>query len=359
MTLQTCQRIYWPTPIYSQGSLSNRETIDAAGEYTAFIGCASENMTISHVGFLPGTVVGSGAAEIRIETVNAADGFPSGTLWNSPTNTTNVTTGALTSNTWGLFALTASASITVGQVYAVKILYNAGTSFITRETGAFEMGTSLPYRAFNTGTPTIAALTGMLAIALGSSSTTFYNVPGIFPSTNTVATNTFNNTNSAARGLKFQVPFKCRCIGIWMHGHTSVGDHNMMIQDDSGNELSSSSTTFEGDQSASSGGAGVKYYFFDNTVTLSPATNYRAVIQPNSATNTQIYTVTIPSADYRSATEWGSNSLYCTFTSGGGWVDTATDQIPLMGIIIDQLDDGVNSGSTLRAAGLHAIEQGI
>lgn len=343
MALQSCPRIFWPEPSYSQAVGGNRDTLDAAGEYTAMAMVAPEAMTISHVGFLPGTVTGSGAADLRIETLDASTGLPSGTLWAA---NTNVTTGALTSNTWFLGALTASASISAGQVFCLKIGYNAGTSFITRAIQAFEPNSSLPYRISNTGTPTISAGTEYIIAVLGSSSSTFYNMYGIIPWNGTSTNNTFNNTSSAKRGLRFQVPFKCRCVGIWAHGHTAIGDLNALIENDAGSEQSSSSTAFDGDLSAASGGSGIKTYYFDNPVTLSPATWYRAVLEPSSATNISIYTMTLPSSDYRSGTAWGSNAHYATYTSGGGWVDTATDQLPIMGIIIDQLSDDAGSGGT-------------
>jgi hypothetical protein len=69
-----------------------------------------------HVGFRAGTAAGSPTIEVRIETLDAS-GLPSGTLW--ATNT-NGTTGTVSSNTYVLWALTASASIAKGQMFCVR-----------------------------------------------------------------------------------------------------------------------------------------------------------------------------------------------------------------------------------------------
>jgi hypothetical protein len=88
--------------------------------------------------------------------------------------------------------------------------------------------------------------------------------------------------------------------------------------------------------------------YFDAAATLTAGTAYRAVIEPTSATNCNITTATLPSADYRGAWPHGLNSVYCTYTTGGGaWDDTATTLLPFMDIIIDQLDDGAGSGGGL------------
>jgi hypothetical protein len=53
----------------------------------------------------------------------------------------------------------------------------------------------------------------------------------------------------------------------------------------------------------------------------------------------------------------GANCHYATYASGS-WTDTATDQVPIMDILIDQLDDGTGGGAFGRA-GLHAIDCGF
>jgi hypothetical protein len=181
-----------------------------------------------------------------------------------------------------------------------------------------------------------------MSIALGSSSTSFYSCNGLLPVSAGTA-NSFNNTNGARQGLRFQVPFKCRAAGIRLYRLGSAnGDFNYILMDDAGTELSSSSTLRTGLYSTTTND-GVNNLYFDNNVTLDPGTWYRAVLEPTSTTNITLYTFTIPSTDYLSATPFGANAHYTTYASSA-WNDTATTQLPVMGIIIDQLDDGVSTG---------------
>lgn len=340
MTLITCGPILWPNVLDLQGTtgLGSVTTIDAAGEYHAWVGPAQQDMTISHWGFQVATATGSPTVDLRIETVDLSTGLPSGTLWAANTNKVS---GTITASTWQLEALTASASITKGQFFAAKMVYNSGTSIVLRQGLTRAAATAVPYRVINTGSPTISGNSNTMTWALGSSTTSFYYLQGMIPAL-TVTNGAFNNTNSAKRGLRFQVPFKCRCVGMWTYLNGVDADMNIAIADDAGSELSSSSTAID-DLTTSSANAQNSYFFFDNAVTLSPATWYRVYQEPTSATNTGVSFITMPSSSYIGATPFGSNAHYTTFASGS-WTDTATDSIPWMGIIIDQLDDGVSAG---------------
>lgn len=324
--------------ISTSPTLSTVATVDAAGEYVAYIFSARENMVVSHVGFRAGTATGSPTAEVRIETVDAA-GLPSGTLW--ATNT-NGTTGTVTTNSNPLQALTASASITKGQVFCVKIVYASGTSLIIQQlAGHVLFGVSgLPYQVINTGTPTKTAVTTNPLIAFGSSATTFYNVPGTMP-LSAIAGATFNNTNSAKRGLKFTLPMNARIIGLRFWAVSSVGDFNAAIFDSSGAVVGSSSTAYDGDQNANTT-SGMTYVYFTNPVTATAGTAYYAAIEPTSATNANMPVITLPTSDYFTSTPAGTTAVYSAFATSS-WTDSTT-QLPVLDIIIDQVDNGAGSG---------------
>jgi hypothetical protein len=323
-------------------ALFTTNTLTAAGHYAAFIFAAREDMAITHVGCRIGTVAGSPTAEVRIETVDTS-GLPSGTLW--ATNT-NGTTGTITSDTNILQALTATANITKGQVFCVMIKYASGTSIIVQHTSLNNpVASNLPYRVLNTGTPTKGQLFDCLpTIALGSSSTTFYHVPGTLPVAS-LTTNAFNNTNSAKRGLLFTPPMSCRAVGIRWHQNNNAGNYNAVLYDSGGTELSSSSTAYDGDHAISSVG-GLSTVFFDNPVTLTAGTTYRIAIEPSSATNCNVSTIVLPSANYRGASPAGATANYTTFATAT-WTDTATDTLPIMDVVIDQLDNGAGGGGAV------------
>jgi hypothetical protein len=340
-----------PSPIVWPGITGNltgapglftTATVDAAGEYVSYAICAKESMTISHVGFRAGTATGSPNIIVSIEGLDAS-GLPDGaaTYGGSASAATLVA-----SNTNPVIALGGSATITKGQTFCVKIAYSSGTSLVIQHSSmsvSFPVSNNLPYRIVNTGTPTKAALTGECpTVALGSSSTTFYQVPGFLPIAS-ATTNGFNNTNSAKRGLRFTIPMNCRAIGLRFLNNNNAGNYNAVLYSDAGSELSSSSTAFDGDHSNLSTQA-YNTCYFDNTVTLTAGTTYRIAIEPSSATNCNVSTVTLPSADYRGASPAGTTAHYTTFATAS-WTDSATDTLPLMDLVIDQVDDGTGSGS--------------
>jgi hypothetical protein len=332
---------YWCTGPWKPG-LGNLTTLSTVGHYWSYIFCAREAMTISHVGFRVATAAGSPTAEVRIETVDGSTGLPSGTLW--ATNT-NGTTGTISSSSNVLQALTASASISAGQVFCVKVALASGTSIQIQLVGSTVSPSDsvFPYTVVNTGAASKATLSGFGTIALGSSSTTFYQVPGLLPAS-AVTASTFNNTSSARRGMRFTPPMNCRAVGVRWYNANTVGDFNAAIFDDAGTELSSSSTAFDGDNSAASTSPNRPFtVYFDNAVTLSAGTTYRVAIEPTTTTNVSLTTVTLPSTNYRGATPAGTTAHYTTYVASS-WTDTATDQLPFMDILIDQVDDGTGSG---------------
>ena len=341
MTLQQLStNLRWPGYTAIAGNLAAPVllfTLDAAGEYMAWVYCAREDMVVSHVYWRVNAATGSPTADTRIETV-ATDGTPSVTLWAA---NTNIVSGTLVVG--GLLnALTSSATISRGQMFAVKVVYNSGTSFeVGRHSGWRNTTSSVPYTVTNvTGSAVKTAFSDGQILALGSSATTFYPLEDAIAFT-AVGGGTFNNTNSAARALRFQIPFPCRAIGAAIPEYSATGNFNLVLYNDAGTELSSSSTAFDGDANAVS--ANTKMLFFDSPVTLAKDTWYRLAVEPSSATNCDFRTFTLPSADYRSGTFGGTNHHYATRASGT-WTDTATNQVPLIDLLIDQLDDGSGVG---------------
>jgi hypothetical protein len=346
MTLVTLQRPFnWPGIIGSHGgnglSMSGLGVMDAAGEYTAVVLCALEDMVISHVALHPTAAVGSPTADIRIETVDASTGLPSGTLW--ATNS-NVITSTLVLNTTAVHALAAPATVNRGQVFCVKFAYNSGTNFqvgtVVRRVDP--VTPVLPYIVLNTGTPSKSGVVaGTTAISLGSNSSTFYKIPQLLQ-VSSVGGGAFNNTNGARRGLRFTAQFNCRCIGLLLFFNGAVGDYNIIMMNDAGSELSSSSTAFEGDLTNALQN-GLTHVFFDNPVTLVAGTTYRAVLEPSTSTNSSLQTLVLAGVDFRSASPCGTFGHYTSYASAA-WDDSATATIPYMDLLLDQIDDGAGTG---------------
>jgi hypothetical protein len=341
--VQLLSPIQWPGIVgYRDGnSLSSGGDglRDAAGEYSAYIMQAVEDMAVTHVALKCSAVSGSPTGEIRFEDVDAS-GLPSGSLLAA---NNNVITGTLTT-TVGVHALGATANISRGQIFALMVKYDSGTSFQNQVTARLGNGApSLPYKVLNTGTPTKAGMTAMPCLAIGSGATTFYRHPSLLM-VNSVGGGTFNNTSGARRGLRFTAPFDCRVVGIRHYPSNSVGNYNAIFMDDAGSELSSSSTAFDGDHNAASQFYGSDV-FFDSPVVIAAGTTYRAVIEPSSATNVNFQTLVLPSTDYRAASPLGTFGHYTAYASAA-WDDSATATLPYMDLLIDQIDDGAGGGGS-------------
>ena len=352
----TLQSLAQPLPYPSFG-IANNSTIGlsgssaiASGQYYCFVFRAREAMAISHVALRCNAATGSPTADIRIETIDASTGLPSGTLWNSPTNTTNIVTGTLTTTTT-IHALTATANITAGDYVAVKIAHGGtGTSFTVGTNVVAQRGAGvLPYVVVNTGTPTKGGSDGFsVNIALGSSSTSFYLVDGLMPAASASGgvTTAVSTATQDAIGMRFRLPFKARCVG---HLHTvnssTYGEFTYGVYDDSNSELSSSNTSgFDADMMGVQAGGRHMHMWLDNPVTLSANTWYRYLLFPTSATAFNVYAYGALNSNLKAVMPGGTDWHYVKKAVGGAWTDSLTTDAIILNLLFDQLDDGVGSG---------------
>lgn len=346
MTLVSCLApLQYPFAIKgvgnSAGAFAAGATIDAAGEYDGVVFVAREDMTISEIGWRCNAASGASVdCEIRVETVDATTGLPTGTLW--ATNTNANSPAPIAANTWYLTSLTADATVTKGQAVAIIWKYKSATSFVISRSGTgYYYG--LPYRVSNTGTPAKAGGT-VQSLAIGSSTTSFYYIPEFYP-LSSASLQSKSTSNADAHGVEFQLPFACRAIGATYYNQaTGPGGFSVGIYDGSGNEVSSSLTAFDADYLSSTQTGAMAYCYFDNAVSLSRNTTYRLAYWPDSTTSVGIRTWEIPSSDYSEAMLGGLTWHYVTKAVGGAWDAADTLKYPVLDLIIDQIDDGTGTG---------------
>jgi len=319
--------------------VANAAATPASGQYFGYGFIAQEAMDVTHIGFYCGTITGGATATVSIESVNPATGLPNGsTVYGSKSNAT------LTANAWNLIALDtfsagSAATFARNTPVFVKIAHGGtGTSFEIRRTalnGAFAVGIGQPYQVLNTGTPTRAPLAVTPLLALGSSSTTFYELPWAFGGISSFTQNNFNSGSSPAiRGMKFQLPFAARIIGVKTMAGNVLGDYTLALKDASNAELGSSSTTVDASLADQ---AYTELRYFDNGgITLAKNTVYYIEIAPTSVTNTSLPYWTFASTDYlQGNSQFGSpNFEYATF-SAGTWTPVS-NTTALIQLILDQ-----------------------
>ena len=317
-------------------------TVDAAGEYIALIGQALEDMVVSHIAWRTETVTGTSDIDIRIETVDSATGEPTGTLWDT---NTNVVTGSLTSDTNYIDALGASATINKGDVFAVKFAFNSGAVNLAHLSRYNENVQSFPwYRVNNSaGAVSKSGFTGMPIVGLGSSASTFYKWhPWAVPGSTSYTNNQFDAPDTpGVRGMRFRIPFKSRITGFTLYAGTNAGGCTFRLYDDEGTQLA---TGDHPGQYSLESVSGVQRLLFDAPVELDADTWYRiAVDATDTGANAVFPTVTFSDDFFRDVSLWEDDAHYTTF-DGSSWDDSATLQVPIVDLNLDQIDDGAGAG---------------
>lgn len=345
MTLQTLPGKYaYPglSEHFPSGTGTTQINLTGSGHYVGYV--VRGPLTVSHVWFRTGTVSSTPVGEVRCEAVDMSTGFPIGSLFATDTN---ITTGALASNTAYYLQLTAPLTLFDGEYAWVGVYWTSGNININGvQSGELRAAMQFPYRAHNVGTPTKATLaTGILALGTGASS--FNNVRGLLPLT-AASGNTFNNTNGARRGLRAQLRHKARIWGLRFYNSSQTSDFYAKLFNDAGTLLTSSGL-FDGNLTAA-GASGVVYCPFTTPIDVDALTYFRAVVEPDSAGNVNLTTLTLPGAAYRQATPAGEDGHYTTYASSA-WDDTNTAILPCLDVLFDKLDDGAGGAAVGRIMG--------
>lgn len=359
----------WPLPLMQNnpGAISLSQTgltLDSTTDALAWVGKAWFTDSIEKVYFRTGTIGGGGGdtVDVRIETVT--NGRPSGTLWATNTNVT-VAIADTDDNVWKTATLTAAASLVPGDEFAIVIISSAGTPNIVLAVLANPNSTTHDHYPL-----LLQNATGSYATASGNSfewivqlsSAGVVHVPGLLPVDGNGTITAYNSGSSPDEiALRFQLPFKARCIGIrpalfniaagadltatlWPASSTTDADALGQI-------------TLDGDFALATTTDGFARLYFDSAVTLEKATTYYAGVRADTANNIGLGELTSPSGItnsmrgfpiptngeiYRATRVW-------TAGSAAAWTETATNTLPLISLIIDQVDDGTGAGGTTIA----------
>src|SRR5688572_19255053 len=120
---------YWPLRLVNGGVFnSNLGTsnlsYDSATDRFAYVGNSPIADAITEIYFRTGAVTTGCDVDVRVESVS--NGRPSGTLLNANSNVV-VTIDNADDNVWKTAALTAAATLTAGQQFAIVLVVSSGT----------------------------------------------------------------------------------------------------------------------------------------------------------------------------------------------------------------------------------------
>lgn len=141
------------------------------------------------------------------------------------------------------------------------------------------------------------------------------------------------------RALRFQVPVSMRVRGCWLWVDIDAAA-DVILYDNADNVLTSIS--LDPDQRGGTS-ANLVYVTFPAQVTLSASTVYRLALLPTTVTNVNLFAGDVNTAALMAAVAGGEELYLSTRTDAGAWTDTDTTR-PLMGLILDGIDDGGGGG---------------
>lgn len=304
-----------------------------------------ESANVRKVRFRTGTVTSGGTSDLNVAIqALGGDGLPSG---NWATNT-NIAHDLIDTddNIWiTTAALTADAAVVKGTPFAVTI-QNPNTGFGNWNlSGQTREAFGLPHPLYHNGTSWAKNTTvGIPQILLEKDDGTFLKVAGIIGG-QTSGTTAFNNgSGSPERGNIFQVAAPMRVEGFWaVITNAAAADFRILLYSSDGTTVLARTPTVDGEV----GQGGLRYFAFDptlaSTIDLAASTNYRVVVQPQSANSVTLYRYDVTTAAVLDLYPLGQN-CHTTAGSSGSWTQTTTSR-EMLGVIASHFDDGAGSSA--------------
>lgn len=335
-----------PYPYNSSRNLNNFIASTALNEQADLQGCVIQIPkagNITKVGFRTAAVTTANDLQVGIFTVDATTGNPDTA---SAYKTMAVgTQAAPAANTWYTVTLgTQATSVVQGDVVGV-IIQSADADAIDLSISLADSAnwvSLVPYGVhYNNATTTWAKTVGSPIISLEYDDGSYAQIQGVLPASG--LTDRAYDTVGAEEdegGNMFQVPFKCRVVGWWFYGDVNA-DLTVKLYDSDGSTVL---TSFAYDLQQQQGSTnGFRWGLFPASQTLSINTNYRITTLASSSTGHQMSDMTVTAAAVMDAMPGGQEVHYTSRDGGGSWAQITTRRA-MIGVLIDQFDDGASTG---------------
>jgi hypothetical protein len=369
MALQDIGLMYWPPLQLPGGPLASGLAVgtiafDSATDQLACVCRCTVTDELETVYLRTVTVTVGCTLDVRVETVT--NGRPSGTLWGANTNA-SVVVADTDDNTWKTAALTAAASMNVGDEYAIRVVVASGTPNMQFAAPPGNLATyaslaHYPLTLQDTGGGAWASSGAGFEWIVEFATTGVKPVTGLNPNSGAGTITSFNSgTSPDERALRFQVPFKCRIAGlrVAMFNIAAGADFTYSIWDAAGDTDAEAlaQASIDGDFAISTTQDGYVDLWFDAPVAPDIGTTYHAGVRADTAnsiglaefSNSDVANALlgfpgVSAQMYLATRAWSAGTA-------GAWTDTTTT-LPLIHLIIDQLDDGVSAGGASAIANL-------
>lgn len=320
--------------------------IDAASEAVGMVLTAKKTGNISNIIWGTRTVTTGATIDVRVETVSLSTGFPTGTLFTTNSNGSQVVANTDDNTTFST-ALTAAAAVTKGDHIGV-VIQNPAASFGNMQIAGQGANNGVDvyadsYPCFLTGGSWAMVTQPPLILGLQYDDGSFEYYEGLYPISSFTSVAFSSSSNPNHRGLRFQVGTPVRVIGFWAAIDLDSSADVLLVDNDwDGTDGDALGKIFVDTDLRVSAGVRPFRQEFPTPITLSANTTYRLIVRPTTTTNLSIYYMSVGAAARWDQTEAGQQWYYTTANNPNDatdWTDTTTDR-PLMGIVIDGVDDG-------------------
>lgn len=334
----------YPDTISGPSSIGTIATIDATDEKVAMIVQIPKTGAIRRVAARVGTVTTGSSPGVRIETV-ATTGFPTGTLY-CANATSTFTYANADDNTWQTSGdLAADCSATRGDIVALVIV-GAATPGSAVWSVFSDARQTFPYLVSSTTTAGYSKSAGDQGptMAFEYADGTYTSIFGVYPIETITTISVSTNSTPNAVGNKFTFPIDVSATGAWVWMDQD-GDGDVVIFDN--NDVVIATATFTADVDATNA-AGIRYFVFNTSVTLTANTVYRLILRDNVATVSQFHRFDADSNAVFEAFPFGSDIVYTSAKDphlGGAWTD-ATSQRGSIGLIVNGFGSTAAGGGT-------------
>lgn len=352
-------------PVFSGGWTDTG--ITAAGYYVAAVFPAPKTGTIDKIHFLAGSKTSDGDGLLcSIEGVDATTGYPNGTPYgggSSKAIASPNTPASVTASAWNTSPAGLASAVTKGDLVAAVlrsppgVTYNGniqlGISGNNIVSGTYYAAAHRPYWATSVASAS-KSNAKPLAMAIQYDDGTCPYIPGLLATTggSGIAVSFNNGSNPDERGIKYQRPYKHRLLAMGFAINTnSIGDLTAKLYSAStGN--ADFTLSIDKDQGPGSSTSTYQWFYFPSPPTLNANADYWVTLVPADATSVTLARNNVPTGTlaallnaYAGTSNWtGVSRLRTSDTDAGTWTES-TATIPVVGLMIDQIDDGTGSGT--------------
>ena len=308
--------------------------LDADGEKAAAILQVPKSGSVTHIGFLTGTVTAEDTLAVRLETVDAATGAPTGTAYGGCVAGAQATPAA---GTFYEVALATPATVVAGDAVAVVVyIPTYGDANLQIRIGAVGSAFGLPYcAAYAAGawTKNTSAPITVLRYSDGS----YAYSPGVLPGVIASIQYKQDTTPYDEYGLAFVAPCNMRVSGWW--GYILPGAASEIVLYSGTTQLAAA--TLDNDVTQASGAGNQMLGQFPVSVDLVAGQQYRLTLRPSDGVaNSNLYYLVTPSAAAMAAMPMGTDAIGTSRLNLGAWTDLPTYR-PQIGVVASHVDDDV------------------